>query len=424
LPVSVNVAWGGVKGMKYLLLFIILSYAAVSTTYNFVIAPDGGPDEAAHLEYVKVLATEHCLPLVSETHQAQHPPLYYALGAAIYAATPFLSEDGRQHAVRFLSLLLGLASLLLVGAGLAAAFPDNLVLQLLSVGTMAFHPLFSLESGVINNDLLATFAFSLFLYLLLISLKSEGSFDSRKALYMGLAAGIGLLAKQTSFIIPLLFAAVLCKRRSSLGMGKVLCFAGVFALSTLVVSGWWYVLNYLRYGHLIYYSCLMPIQKNMDPIMLLANLDLFFKPIFTIVTRTLISFWAPLWIIRRFFDDLHTYVAMAFLLPLLPVAGAIRLAREHRLYRNVSLLLAGTAIVTLSGIIYYALTVDYRAVEGGRYLLAVLPAVAILTGSGLSALLPRRFALPLAVIILLSMLAGDIYCLSAARLYHQLDLHV
>ncbi len=168
----------------------------------------------------------------------------------------------------------------------------------------------------------------------------------------------------------------------------------------------------------------MPIQKNMDIIMLLANLDLFIKPISTILQRTIISFWTPLWIIRRFLSNLHIYTAAAFLLPLLPISGIIRLARQHRAYRNISLLLLGVVAFTLAGIIYYALTVDYRAVEGGRYLLAALPAVAILTGSGLSALLPRRFTLPLAIVILLAMLVGDICCLSAARFYYQSGLHV
>jgi 4-amino-4-deoxy-L-arabinose transferase-like glycosyltransferase len=423
VPVSVSVSWGGVASMKYLLWGIVLCYLLIASVYNFVVTPGGGPDEVAHLKYIKVLALEHRLPQAAETHQAQHPPLYYALGAVVYVATPFLSEDGRLHAIRFLSLLLGLASLLLIGSGLAALFPDKPALLLLSVGTMAFHPLFSLESGVINNDLLATFAFSLFIYLLMISLKNR-SFDKRISLYMGLATGIGFLAKQTSFVMPFLFAVLLWRKRSFLGINKVLNLAGVFALTALAISGWWYALNYLRYGRLIYYSCLMPMQKNMDIIMLLANLDLFVKPISTILQRTIISFWAPLWIIRRFFDDLHIYIAAAFLLPLLPIAGIIRLARQHRSYRNISLLLLSVVVFTLAGIIYYALTVDYRAVEGGRYLLAALPAVAILIGSGFSTLLPRRFALPLAIVILLAMLAGDIYCLSAARLYHQLGLHV
>lgn len=140
------------------------------------------------------------------TNVSNNPPLYYAVQALPYAAVTLAGGNvlDRLLAMRLFSALL---------AGLAVAFAYLFLRELLpgSPGAwgpgalvLALQPVFGFVSGGLNNDagLYATGAATLWL----VTRALRRGLDSRTALGLGAAIGLGLLTKLT--IIGLLPAAV------------------------------------------------------------------------------------------------------------------------------------------------------------------------------------------------------------------------
>lgn len=100
---------------------IALIYLSLGTLNILRLPAINGPDEAAHLEFVKVLREQGRLPVLPRfvqpgmeglvAEQAQHPPLYYAVLAGASYALPPLETPFTQKALKFLSLLMGLGGL-------------------------------------------------------------------------------------------------------------------------------------------------------------------------------------------------------------------------------------------------------------------------------------------------------------------------
>ncbi len=87
------------------------------------------------------------------THQAQHPPLFYLLGAPVYKLTALGADtEAAKFALRLVSLVFGLATLCLTHALLRRVWPESDIVTLGVPAFVAFTPLFGLMSGVVNND--------------------------------------------------------------------------------------------------------------------------------------------------------------------------------------------------------------------------------------------------------------------------------
>lgn len=206
-----------------------------------------GPDENAHFQYAWHLANAGTLPVapghgaspLDEAVLAHHPPLYYALLAGVLLATgtadtvfstvpnaafqqqnhlrwqhggdeaePRSSAQRTLTTLRFVSVLLGLLSLLCVHRLGAIACPDRPLVPDLATLLVACLPMWSFLHGVLNSDVLAILLATATLVPLARTWR-ERALPWRRALLLGLLLGLAALTKLTTGFLAVLAVATL-----------------------------------------------------------------------------------------------------------------------------------------------------------------------------------------------------------------------
>lgn len=278
-----------------LLWLALLCHLLFAGGYAFATPAFEGPDENAHFQYAWHLANGGGLPVTPQLAATQgrgpldqtvvlahHPPLYYALLAAVLVArgeadtveafrtNPTFGQPGQpgrylrfQHgdderaplgagmrlliALRLVGVGLGLLTLLCVHALGRVACPDQPRVADVATLLAACLPMWSFASGVLNSDALANLLAAATLLRLACCARERG-FGWGAAAQLGLLLGLALLTKVTTlFLVPVaavtvMFAAPRGERLAALGRGL---FATALALA---VAGWWLVRNLQLYG--------------------------------------------------------------------------------------------------------------------------------------------------------------------------------
>ncbi len=277
-----------------ILLLALLCQAAFSAAYLLRTPVFEAPDEAHHYHYAQQLAsgrfpvlrgTSTALgrPIVDENGQAHHPPLYYALVAAVVAAArgqdtisafqanPAWQPDGSGSALvhlhgfdeargsrevwtvrmmRLVSLLCGLVTLVLVHRLARAVYPERPLVADAATLLLSCLPLFSFIHGVLNNDTLTATLCHATLLALALQLR-RGEPLLRDGLVLGLLAGLALLAKFMAFLLlPLLFATLLLSALRARGAARRRAFGALLLafLVVLLVTGWFFLRSESLYG--------------------------------------------------------------------------------------------------------------------------------------------------------------------------------
>jgi 4-amino-4-deoxy-L-arabinose transferase-like glycosyltransferase len=128
---------------------------------------------------------------------APNPPLYYVLEAVPYAISPSHSVLNRLALMRVLSAILAGVTVLFAFMFLRELLPGTPWVWPAGAIAVALQPLFAFVSGGLNNDaLLYTFAAALFYA---VARMFRRGLDQRTGAAIGLALGLGVLAKFTLF---------------------------------------------------------------------------------------------------------------------------------------------------------------------------------------------------------------------------------
>jgi 4-amino-4-deoxy-L-arabinose transferase-like glycosyltransferase len=243
------------------LLGIMALALVLGLIYNGAILFGFGPDEARHMNYVKLLLNEHTLPYLEADGVTEHggahtlhPPLYYLLLVPFYALFRGLPSESEWHVVRVVSVLLCLAALPLIyqiaqRASGKFSENENKWLPRLVVAQIALLPIFGMTSGAINNDSATLLAVAFFLWLLAVKFPRERSLKS--ALILGIVFGLGGLTKATAILCngaalaayfwaqdgPRAFVSLRAWQRTAIISGLV-----------LLISGPWYARNIAQFG--------------------------------------------------------------------------------------------------------------------------------------------------------------------------------
>lgn len=398
------------------------------------------PDEGDHMWALWFMERTWTLPLPrgaskycgkpelawKEHDLGHHPPLYYGLLAAgerlfldrdlapTWHPDPrFLTRGGTSRfkdlhgwderrgtvssEVRALWVLRGfslLCGLVLVWGAWALAreiFPGRPGIWTASALAVACLPQFSATFSVLDNGNLAA-ALSAPVLLLLVRALRRGNLTWRGGILLGLFAGLALMAKLTAlFLVPagllLLGIALLERRRGAL---PLIGPAGAALAVLVLLSGWFFVRNYMLFGDwtgeapklIGYASNRVPAGRVWDYLS---------GPFLTRTWETFVGCfgWESLPLPRGVLEGL-------LLVPLLALLGWIPAARRILHGRG-----SGRAVLFLLAcvLLSFAGLVQYNRVfvqPQGRYLFAVLPAVAVLASGGLAglfSLLPGRGAL-------------------------------
>jgi len=204
---------------------VVAVFALLTTLGIVAVQHNNGPDEPSHLEYIHILAWEHRLPRVDETHIVQHPPPYYLAMAVLWRALGVRQRPGSlprdmtaiaqlspqgvlgRRVLRGVSMLLGCATLLLLAATLAAlGVPARHQGWLLAV--IALNPMLQYVCAVVGNEALAI-CYSSLVCLVLVRRFRTGGLTVAGAARLGLLVGGGTWVKQTTLLaVPPLLVVV------------------------------------------------------------------------------------------------------------------------------------------------------------------------------------------------------------------------
>ncbi|MFB3883035.1 MAG: ArnT family glycosyltransferase [Armatimonadota bacterium] len=419
-------AWAG-------LAVVIAVYLALATAQSYATRLQWGPDEPAHIIYVRSLATGLGLPALTHgeqenaylpggarTYQAQHPPLYYALAAVVWRAFAGRPDDvvsyrdevtgeartftvpGAVRPVRFLSIVLGAMTLLCVWAAARTAFPARAELWVAAAGLVGFAPMFTYDSGVVNNDSLLALVFTAIGWHWAKLLRSGAG--TRQAAAAGLLLGIALNVKETALALVVVSAIVLAvapgTSSRSRRIANILLALGVAA----TLGGWWFLRKWLIYGTPFVYPFNTPLlglpPEQRWPLALALPKQVF---MFSFIPLDVVQRHLGVWALSRFFGGLM----------LLSAGGiALLICRRRRLpvpraeAAAIAAWVSAGALV-LVGVFRFAILIDWRmGTSGGRYMVAALPLLGPVAARGLSALFGDGKWSKVALLIILVALAA------------------
>ena len=263
-------------------------YLALALPYSLLTRAWEANDELDHATYIEYIVRHGALPRISALngHESHQPPLYYLLAAAwqkllgipaftpsavpnpdvaaesnagqrflelLHNYTPVQDQDAVYlHELRLLSVLLGLATVLLsygcarlVFARLGPALCVGLLVAL-------FPKQLVVDSVVTNDTLVITLcALALFIFLLSERARQENDEPHRRWLMLGLGITLGLAAITKFNSLPLAalllsLSAVPALRRRRLVADSALAVGGALAACL-----WWFVRNKVLYGQFL-----------------------------------------------------------------------------------------------------------------------------------------------------------------------------
>ena len=264
------------------------AYLVLALVYAWVTPLFETPDETWHFWYVKYLADGQGLAVVTADErplwrqEGTQPPLYYLLGAGLIrgidtsdaasviqrnphanigradlpgnrnsvlpvARAPFAGAAQAAQTIRWLSVLLGLVTVLSVYGMAQETFPGDSLLPAAAALFVVFVPQFLFLSGSINNDNLIVALSGLALWRLVAWLRRPPRWGDLVAL--GVIGGLAALSKLSGLALVGFVAGVVSLRalarrswRDLLGWNAVL-----LALP-LAIAGWFYWRNFTLYG--------------------------------------------------------------------------------------------------------------------------------------------------------------------------------
>ena len=280
------------RGARRTLVLIVALSLALGVGFSVINPIFESPDESLNYANIRYLIEERRLPELEpdEPTKAHHPPAYYTLGALLTSWVPnqnfeaiteqvnafwihrvdepgidnktlYLHDPALErfpyrdvtlgvHLVRWMSLLMGVGTLLCIYRTMLELAPRRPALASMTTALVAFNPMFLYISASVHDDALANLVAAAIL-LVTARLLNRGA-TTRRAMALGGLMGLALLTKLTCLLIaPTVGLALLARSVDTddhVRWGRFLRLVGAIALVALLVGGWWLVRNQLLYG--------------------------------------------------------------------------------------------------------------------------------------------------------------------------------
>ena len=424
----------GVARPNWVFGVILGAFLALALAYNALTPIYETPDELQHAAFVAWLADGQGLPIVDLqdvgpwAQEGTQPPLYYWVVARLIGWLPHppaddlatlnpfakvgdpLHPDNKNQVVhlveeegwpfpprvrfvrvaRFISTLMGMATLALIYWLGRIAFPRRQGMALGMMGLVAFTPQFLFLSASINNDNLVILLSSGALVALALWLSRPGLPGWPSLGGLGALLGLAALAKFGGLLLWPLAAGALCFlawREKSL---RWLILAGLWVLGiALAISGWWFVRNFQLYGDL----------SGLEPHLAIMGMRKR-APSAVEALREFNGFRYSFWALFGWFNILapEPFYWLMDGLTVLGIAGlvkrVVRTGRQwHSAMRPVWVLLAGWLALVALGVVRWTFSTP---ASQGRLLYPALPAIAFFLVVGWSEFIPERFRRPVA----------------------------
>jgi 4-amino-4-deoxy-L-arabinose transferase-like glycosyltransferase len=202
-----------------------------------------------HFNVIRLLVANGRLPLMTDTGQAYHPPLYYVMAA------PLLAIFGTEKAVQSLSLILSIGTLVILYILVfTSGFVRGRLSQLYSFLMVCFLPQFVKYTLYVSNDTLAIFLGALIVWQCRRFILTP---QWKESLLLAILTGLGLLTKATFLAyVPVLFALVAFMFIQKASLAKAIWAASAFLVVVLIVGSYKFVDNFERFHD--------PLVSNLD----------------------------------------------------------------------------------------------------------------------------------------------------------------
>lgn len=410
---------------------IVLLFVLFGVAWSLVVPPFETPDEPYHYAFARHLAQGNPLPVQSAEgsgpweQEGSQAPLYYLLAGALTrriaqddfdalsvrneranigdplypgnknfmlyssALHPLTGANLALHAGRWLSLALGVVTLLSTWGLAALVFRPNRVLPLVAMALVAAIPQFQFLSASFSNDSLVTAVSALAVLWLgwLISRPAEQPVHWYEWLLLGVLLGIAALTKLQAlglFVLAATAGVVMMVQRRDwrLPLRAIL----PVALPALAIAGWWYLRNLQLYGDWTGLTHLLDLNGRRSSDFDLADFWLEFRGL-------RYSFWGlfgwfnlllPNWIYLLL--DLLTVLALGASALLLGWRGVRPASSRIRSANRVLALAWGWLLLTFALLIYWTLQATGSQ---GRLLFPALSAMGALFVFGLDGVTNR-----------------------------------
>ena len=302
------------------------------------IPPGHGPDEEAHLAYIRVVREEGGLPILSfstegswtEGHQ---PPFYYVTAALVSVVF------GHEWGLRWFSLLLGIGSVLAYYGLGRTLFPAHRLTAATLAATAGALPMFSFLTATVNNGAMVQFFVAVVLYLGV----SPARWKGWRSVGMGLLIGAAVLSKLSGlFLIP--FFIIAWGRlwtEEKLEFNEFVRLAGRLMLILVLFTGWWFWRNWLLYGDIFGWQ-----QQMASATALVRRVRLSPEYLYAVTVEIWRSFWAAFGPAARSTAAPSVYILIACAVS--PgIAGVVAARWPNRKGRITGALLGGGVIAFL-----------------------------------------------------------------------------
>lgn len=270
---------------RWLFLFITV-YVVLAVAYSWTVPLGESPDEVDHFLYMHYLVENREFPVMhpdsaeNETMEANQPPLFYLLNAAVTAPLPraatadfplnacftfdpfdggrayfYLHEPAEQaplaadylafRVARLVSVVLGALTIWLAYRLGRRVTVGGRHVGLLAAGILAFTPQFIFMTASVNNDVLTAVLGAALVY---FTVEAVDAPSLARFVGLGILMGLGLLTKFALLAFwPLPLLAILLTANKGQKKQSGLYVAVVLGLP-LLLAGWWYYRAYLLYG--------------------------------------------------------------------------------------------------------------------------------------------------------------------------------
>ncbi len=237
------------------LIFIII---LIRLIYFFIIPVGELPDEIYIFERIYYSAVFRMNSELVKNHtiffpnsEYFYPPLYYLFNSLILQLFFSLNKTVLTfqesfflyaNIFRFVNFLLSAFSIYLVWKILNIIKMEKQIIisSLLLFGLL---PTAAIFSNALNFHLYVFFGFLLFLYLLFV--KKWLNHEVKRSIYLGLIVGVLLLIGFEGFMLIPLYPVYLMLTRQRKMITSIVYFIGII----LLISGWWYVANFIKFGN-------------------------------------------------------------------------------------------------------------------------------------------------------------------------------
>ena len=253
------------KLLKYGLVLLLILVAANSFWWSKAIVYDGAPDEYAHIKIPKFYIDYGRLPVflrdpgmakdcrpngidcgTSYSTLANYGYLINAL-AMKFVPSSWMSEDYMRGRVG--SILMAVAFILVAWKVTKLIFPKDNLLFLTTMVVLASIPMFTFLGSYVNSDIAGILS-NILVFWFCWEVINRDKMNLKLLILGGVATGLVLLSRINEYPVLVLLPWVFLVRwwTRKLPFKSVFLEAVLVCLVAFIVSGWWFIRNWVLYG--------------------------------------------------------------------------------------------------------------------------------------------------------------------------------